>query len=314
MKAVKYLLIIAILASAAACRKTGQAGQVAEAETSATDYSKQELPLPIIPPNITDRDERASYIIMHFWDSMDFRDTKRSHNRDFMEQNFANYVSLFTLANKQDVSRSIGNLLSKVDNDTATFNLVRDISYKYLYDPNSPMLNEDYYALFLQPLIADKNTDEASRQRYIYQQQCIAKNRSGMQAADFSYTDKNGKKHTLQTTPCANRMMLMFIDPECDECHKTIEDMKKSQQLNKLIDEHKVTVLAICAEGDKEKWAKATSELPSSWLIGYDNSGIEDNDIYVLRAMPTIYILDSQKRVVLKDVLLESAITSLLTT
>jgi hypothetical protein len=45
------------------------------------------------------------------------------------------------------------------------------------------------------------------------------------------------------------------------------------------------------------------NEIPSSWLSGYDyNAEIEDKETYILRAIPSIYLLDREKHVILRDV------------
>lgn len=41
--------------------------------------------------------------------------------------------------------------------------------------------------------------------------------------------------------------------------------------------------------------------MPANWLVGYDLTGILDAETYDLPAMPTPYLLDGDKRVILKD-------------
>ena len=50
---------------------------------------------------LTASEERAEYIISRFWDGMDFADTLRSRDRQFMEQNFVNFLSLFPHARQE---------------------------------------------------------------------------------------------------------------------------------------------------------------------------------------------------------------------
>jgi hypothetical protein len=305
-----HLLLATTAAIAVAC--SGVTNHPATAAPApATDAVAAQLPLPKVPASIHDPHDRATYIVAHFWDSMNFADTTLSHNRDFMEQSFANYVSLFPMVDTLDLSQSVNRLLTMAKADSAAYNLTARIAYKYLYEPNSPMLNEDYYGLFLPKLIGDKDIDEAQRYRYSYQLECIAKNRRGDLAADFSYSDLRGRLHTLRTTDCADQLMVIFFDPECDHCKAAIAFLRDSEQLNRLIADNRATVLAIYAEGDRDQWEKTKTTLPDNWLVGYDRSGIEDNDIYVLRAMPTIYLLDSTKHILLKDALPEAALAAM---
>lgn len=41
--------------------------------------------------------------------------------------------------------------------------------------------------------------------------------------------------------------------------------------------------------------------MPQEWTVGIDNSRIVERELYSLPAMPVIYLLDKDKRVLLKD-------------
>ncbi len=300
-------IILAMLAVAQACDSRHSA-DAAQPATAAADTTAQprELALPQVPPTIADPQQRAAFAVEHFWDDLDFTDTVRSLNRDFMEQNFANYAALFSMVPEDDLQQSITHMMSRAEADTAAFHLMGRIAEHYLYDPNSPMLNEDMYAMFLPSMISEAGPE--GRLRLEYQQECIAKNRPGSEASDFAYTDRNGARHTLRTTPCDNRLMVIFFDPDCEECEATLGRLKQLQLLSDMIADHRTTVLAIYTEGKADGWQKAKKEIPSTWLLGNDLSRVDDNEIYVLRAMPTIYVLDSHHRVVLKDVPVQAAL------
>jgi hypothetical protein len=48
--------------------------------------------------------------------------------------------------------------------------------------------------------------------------------------------------------------------------------------------------------------------MPQEWRVAYDLSGIRDRNTYVLRALPSLYLLDSSKHIVLKDAKPEAVI------
>jgi hypothetical protein len=269
-----------------------------------------ELVMPTVPSNIKEPHDRAVYVINHFWDNLEFSDTARSCNDEFMEQSFANYLTVFPLVDEDEAAIAVEHLLAKARVDTAAYRCLRDIARKYLYHPNSPMLNEDYYALFLPPLIADTVTlDEATRDYYGFEQMCIEKNHKGTVAADFLYVDRNGTPRRLSATDCrGGHLMLLFVDADCPECRNTMDAMSHSEALAQLIADGRATMLTVCVEGTREKWKEVEAQLPTTWITGYDVSGIEDNDLYILRAMPTIYVLDSTRHVELKDATPQAAI------
>lgn len=51
-----------------------------------------------------------------------------------------------------------------------------------------------------------------------------------------------------------------------------------------------------------DKWREYVPEYPREWLCGYDYNYIIRNDLtYSVRAIPSLYILDKDKKVILKD-------------
>lgn len=262
------------------------------------------LPLPQVPSTLIAPEERAEYIIGHFWDEMDFTDTLRSHNRLFMEQNFVNFLSLFPHASPETLTRHISQLLKWASTDSIAFSLINDITEHYLDDPNSPMRNEEYYTLFLKELLRLPNLSEQERIRPAYRLKTAKKNRPGTIATDFFYTDRNGKRRTLHRTP-GKRLLLLFYDPACSHCTEILDRIHESPRLARLVADKKLNILAVYTEGDRELWETTKSAMPREWTIAIDESHIVERELYSLPAMPVIYLLDRDKTVLLKDPSLE---------
>lgn len=262
--------------------------------------SPRELPLPEVPALLTAPEERAAYVLEHFWDGMDFRDTLRSRDRLFMEQCFVNFLSLFPHALPQSLPSPVGRLLQRAAVDSVAFRLVNSLAEHYLDDPNSHMRNEEHYILFLEALLSLPGLPEAERIRPAYRLETTRKNRPGTIAADFAYTDHRGKRQTLHGTP-APRLLLLFYDPACSHCAEILDALQESPALTRLIAAGELAVLAAYTEGDRRLWDETKAALPQEWTVGIDNSRIVERELYSLPAMPVIYLLDKDKRVLLKD-------------
>ena len=284
MKVIRYLIVIA------ACLLT--------LSTAAAD-SIPELPLPTVPAALQKPADRAGYIIVHFWDAMDFRDTLRSRHRDFMEQNFSNFICVFPHADGQARRTAVGTLLDKAEADSTAYVLLKDIAEKYLYELNSPMLSEDFYILFLERLVDSPILGEYGTIRLRRQLEAVRKNRPGMTAADFAYTARDGNKTTLHKTATDSDLLLIFYDPDCEHCKETMDTLQQSRQLA----DKRLSVLAVYSGDDYDLWVKTAPMLPAGWTVGYESGALQESGAYVLRAMPTLYLLDRNKKVVLKDVL-----------
>jgi len=263
-----------------------------------------ELPLPDVPPSLTDPVERADYILRHFWDKMNFSDTTRSHDKKFMELNIVNFMSLFPHGSEEAISQSIGGMLGKMANDTTSIYLVSEIIDRYLYEPNSPMLNEAYYILYLEELLRLPGLADEEKIRPAYRLEQAKKNRPGTIAADFAYVDRNGRRSTLHSTPAGKYLLLIFYDPECAHCVEILKQVSESRAITRSVGRGSLTVLAVYTEGNRKLWDETKASMPQEWLIGFDMSKIVERETYSIPAMPVMYLLDSKKKVLLKDAFL----------
>jgi hypothetical protein len=264
------------------------------------------LPLPDVPDAFVTVEDRAGYVLRHFWDKLNFTtDTVLSRNRDFMEQNFANYISIFSLPDRTALVGTVKRLLFRAQVDSLAYNMLTDIAEKYLYAPDSPMQNEDYYEIFLMAE-GDSEFSSGYRSKLSYQQSCISKNRVGNIAADFDYLSEDGVVTSLSDTETPGYMLLVFFDPSCDDCRKSVEMLEEEIVMNRMLKEHELSILAIDVADNEEMWEAVKRTYPSSWKIGLDTSGLRDKEIYVMRNMPSMYLLDHNKRVLLKDAQVEA--------
>ena len=67
---------------------------------------------------------------------------------------------------------------------------------KYLYDPNSPMRNEELYIPALEAMIASERLGEADKVRARYRLELARRNRPGTPATDFRYRRERGVRCT----------------------------------------------------------------------------------------------------------------------
>ena len=83
----------------------------------------------------------------------------------------------------------------------------------------------------------------------------------------------------------------------CREIQRAIEE---SSLLTQMIEQRRLTVLAIYPDKELDEWRK--HPLPTAWIDAHDKGcQIEQQRLYDLRAIPALYLLDAQKRVLVKD-------------
>lgn len=67
-----------------------------------------------------------------------------------------------------------------------------------------------------------------------------------------------------------------------------------------------VQVVAVYIDDKVEVWQKA--QYPSAWLSVYAPE-IDRQDLYDIKALPTLYLLDTQKWVILKDAQIDKVVS-----
>lgn len=293
-----------LLAATEACSHSESSdSQQQAADTVVTTQAPLELPMPEIPDSMATPDGRVDYILQHFWDPMDWSDTTRSRNTDFIEQNFVNYVTFFRIAKAESVEKSVSSLLRNVAPQKKAMALLMETAEKYLYEPDSPMLDEEYFEIFLKAAQATGQLEQYERERSRFLLDEIAKNRCGSIAADFSFTDTRGNSGTLRAlckkTPLT---LVIFYEPDCETCAFTIASLSSDRQIASLTGERKLAILTLYPGDDSGLWQAKQHMIPDTWHNAMAaGTEFSSHELYSFRAMPTLYLLDSSARVLAKD-------------
>ncbi len=262
------------------------------------------FPFPEIPAMLTQPADRKAYLIAHYWDNFNFADTVLVNNRNVSEQGMVDYLALLadkTLTERKQIE-SLENFCGGLEQQIHAQKVFLQLMEDYLYNPNSPFYNEKLYAMFLKRMLNSKYVDETRKSSLQFTLQLIQRNSPGEKAMDFVYYLPDRSKHTLyQTEVRNNRLLLVFYDPECPSCHEIMQEMLHDEFLQQAVDTGNLTVLAVYTEGNQEIWKHTLHELPKGWIVGCDHEEIKQNALYDLKAMPSLYLLDANKTVILKD-------------
>lgn len=291
---------------------TGCAG--GGSRTSAPVSVQREFPQIQIPSMYGD-DQRLSYASEHYWDRFLSTDnfypcdenTLNGVSIETVEGNFATYVALLESSELEPACQAVKKFFSKLEAyqqaDTAStvFGRMSEMMEKYLYDPNSPYRNEDIYAAYVECLAASPLTDPDLVPAYVYTSLMCSLNRIGTPAADFRYVDAAGRSHTLYGNK-AEYTLLFFSNPGCEACMEIIQTLMGMEQVNALLASKRLAVVNVYIDDEIDKWKAYQSHYPSTWSNGYDPTySIRENISYNVRAIPSLYLLDADKKVIMKD-------------
>ena len=260
----------------------------------------EKLKLPDIPVSIISPDERAAFLVVHYWDNFDFGDTVMISHPEITEQAFVDYIDLFYHVPYEVTDGAVKEMLGKaMESDSVMFAYFTGMYEKYLHDPNSPMMNEEFYIPALEYIISSDKVDELFKIRPQSQLELALKNRVGHTVENFTYTLASGKTGRLYDIG-SEYTLLMFYNPDCETCKSTKREIENSAAINEMLPG--MTILAVYVDPDLDLWRNNLSDMPDNWIKAYDaGETIRKQRLYDLKAIPTLYLLDRNKKVLLKD-------------
>ena len=277
----------------------------------------QALPFPDVAPPamMEDPQDRADYMVLNMWNR--FLDLSRDFPSDSLlvsgvrrsdvEQKFANWIQVLGMTDRMTAEKAVSGLYVKslaCERKTAASNVfetMNDLVEKYLFDPNSPLRDEDLYGLYAEKLSSYEGLSSEMRAKYDMDARLCALNRVGTKATDFRFADRRGAVRTLHGID-APYILLFFSNPGCEACMNIINVLKGEPSISQMIASGKLEVLNIYIDEDLEAWRSYMPIYPEEWYNGFDpDFAIRNETLYNVRAIPSLYLLDGEKTVLLKD-------------
>lgn len=261
--------------------------------------AQQSFPYPAIPDTLRSVEQRAGYLSEHYWDNYNFADTLLLKSKEVTEQGFVNFIDILNRFNLDNASKGVAHkdiaqkgitrkditqqgiaqkditqkgiacFTRKAFSNTAAKERFENLIEHYFEDQLSPVRNDRVYLIFLEEMKNSPCFDETEKERIAFKIKTTNKNLPGDIAINFKFKDENGKEHQLSDYK-DQKVILYFYDPDCENCHK-VSAWLKQQTIPA-----DIKVLKMIADNH----------------ISY---------MYSLKNMPTIFLLDKENKVILKD-------------
>ncbi len=257
--------------------------------------------IPALPPSTLKPEEHRAYMVDHYWDKFDFSDTLFIAEVDtaHMATAFAIYAAGYvpdSLAHS-----AMSRLMKKASTSRCMFDYFLMLAEGVLHDPNSPLRNDEKYIPVLEAAVKSPYYDEYERMPYEFDLKIAMQNRVGHKANDFVYTlasERSARMHNVK----AEYLLIFISNPGCPMCRDIREQLMASPLLNELSERGKFKVLVIYPDNDLAAWREHLGDYPASWINAYDKGGVITQErLYDLKAIPALYLLDKDKRVMAKD-------------
>ena len=261
--------------------------------------AQQSFPYPAIPDTLRSVEQRAGYLSEHYWDNYNFADTLLLKSKEMTEQGFVNFIDILNrfnldyaskgvahkdiaqkditrkditrkgIAQKDITQKGIACFTRKAFSNAAAKERFENLIEHYFEDQLSPVRNDRVYLIFLEEMKNSPCFDETEKERIAFKIKTTNKKLPGDIAINFKFKDESGKEHQLSDYK-DQKVILYFYDPDCENCHEV------------------------------SAWLKQQT-IPADIKV---IKMIADNHIsymYSLKNMPTIFLLDKENKVILKD-------------
>lgn len=258
------------------------------------------------PPQevVTNRRLFQKYYLEHFFDNFAWNDP-RIFNTPIVVHKLKEYCNMIYQIDNPEYDSLVVDALNRAK--------VNQTSYEYLFDELehvlgsniSPYKVEHTYIAMLKDALQYPKLDENRERRYKREMGFIDKNHAGDTIPNFNMVLANGD--TTSMYDIQSEYTLLYLQhPTCPTCHQVRNRMKDFDKLNKAIASGKLKVVMVYFEDDPKVWSNyiKSKEANPNYLQGwnYDQS-IDDNNLFDTRTIPYMFLLDKDKVVIKKDLL-----------
>lgn len=300
----KTLTYCFFLFFAYSCKNVAPSEQI----NAITEDTVPTFKVPEIPTIFSSSEQQAEFLVNHYWDYANLSDTNFIHHPDIIEQAWTDYCHILNYVPLDIAQSAIKELMKNAGKEKKVYDYLTNLADKYLYDPNAPSRNEEFYIPVLESMVNSPLLNEAEKIRPEARLKLAQKNRMGTKAINLVYTLASGKKGTLYQI--YTEYTILFINnPGCHACAEAIDQLRSAEIIKKLLENKRLSILAIYPDEELDKWKQHIKDYPEDWINGYDKEQMINNkELYDLKAIPTLYLLDKNKVVLLKDATFSSIV------
>ena len=261
---------------------------------------------PIIPDVPADADSLIfsyTYYKTHYWDGIDIADPGLLRS-PILHNKIMDFLDNVVIQHPDTIIEAVDDLIAiSRKNEEAFRYLLITLTNKYEsskimgFDKVFVHLVDQYY-LTNQATWTNAETVAKLEERAA----SIRPNFIGNPAPAFTLQDTLGQDYRLYDID-AKYTVLYFYDPDCGHCKTATPDLYEAYAD---LQSKNVEVLAICTTTDSKRWHEFIVDNDLGWINLADLASITHMKYYYdVRSTPTVYILDENKKILVKKIATE---------
>ena len=254
----------------------------------------QDFHYPSIPDSIRNREERIHYMALHFWEYSDVNNMNLYSHPKWM----LDYLYLLRNMEREKVREALDIFMARICHNDEALEMTMFVLDECLRNASSPHYNEELYLQVLDAVLASE-ADTLMKLKPKSQREVLLRNRIGNVAENFCFVNCRGDTQCLYQIK-SPWLLLFFNNPECSLCEEAEQKILESEQLIAMQQKGKLKILAIALDTDERVWLG--KKYPKDWIAGRDKEHvIYAQKLYDIQRLPCFYLLDEEKRVVIKE-------------
>lgn len=260
---------------------------------------------PTAPEELPTLEAKSDYLVEHFWDQMDFK-SKTTVDQNALNDAFRVFSIPLRWASRDKAVAATDRLLQTISKNPVLLLQFTKAAEENIYGPRAEVWVDEVYLKFLNTIVKNKKVPSQRKKKYENQLNVLSKTLVGSVAPEFTFENLNGDKATY--FPMATSTIIIFGNPKDADWRLSRLRMEANAALAQAVDKGKVNILFIIPE-NMEGWKQEVVGYSPKWTVG---CGDDLKSVYDMRAIPSVYAIGPDGKILLKNTTLQTAINRVL--
>lgn len=252
------------------------------------------------PDDLPDLQSRTDYLMDHFWDPFDFKNTK-SVDQNALNHAFNVYVVSMQFASPKKVEDSLKKLIGKIKNNPGLSFQFAKAAEENLYGPRAELWGDPVYIAFAENAINNKKIRETQKKHFEDHLAVLKRSTVGSPFPSVKIFNKDAVVTSYR--PAREFAIFEFTPPSCEDGLYSNLKLDISGVVNNLIDEGRLEVNIVVID---DKFPEGS--FPDKWNIYYSPTMSQEID---LRTVPSFYVIGKDGKIIGKNLHVDEAINLL---